>query len=59
MKADKIQLYGVGSSAVAALDMYNKLCRVGLNARFSQDVHCQLLGLRFPHAQERGAGVQL
>ena len=43
MKADKIQLYGVGSSAVAALDMYNKLCRVGLNARFSQDVHCQLL----------------
>lgn len=43
LKADRIQLYGVGSSAVAALDMYNKLCRVGLNARFSQDVHCQLL----------------
>lgn len=41
--ADKIQLFGVGSSAVAALDMYNKLCRIGMNVRFSQDVHCQLL----------------
>ena len=43
-KANVIQLFGVGSSAVAALDMYNKLCRIGINARFSQDVHCQLLG---------------
>ncbi len=43
MEADRIQLYGVGGSAVAALDLYNKLCRIGLNARFSQDIHCQLL----------------
>ncbi len=43
MDADRIQLFGVGGSAVAALDLYNKLCRIGLNARFSQDIHCQLL----------------
>ena len=42
-KADKIMLFGVGGSAIAALDMYNKLSRIGLNARFSLDVHCQLL----------------
>lgn len=41
--ADRIQLFGVGSSAVAALDMYHKLCRIGMNVHFSQDVHCQLL----------------
>jgi len=43
MQADRIMLFGVGGSAVAALDMYNKLCRVGFNVSFSQDVHCQLL----------------
>ena len=43
LEADKVMLFGVGGSAVAALDMYNKLSRVGLNARFSLDVHCQLL----------------
>ena len=43
IKADKIHLFGVGSSAVAALDMFNKLARIGMNVRFSQDVHCQLL----------------
>lgn len=41
--ADRILLFGVGGSAIAALDMYNKLSRIGLNAHFSQDVHCQLL----------------
>ncbi|MEG0049740.1 MAG: MurR/RpiR family transcriptional regulator [Clostridia bacterium] len=41
--ADRICLFGVGSSAVVALDMYNKLSRIGLNVRFSQDTHCQLL----------------
>lgn len=41
--ADKIQLLGVGGSGVAALDLYNKLMRIGLNARYSQDTHCQLL----------------
>ena len=42
-RADKIMLFGVGGSAIAALDMHNKLSRIGLNARFSLDVHCQLL----------------
>lgn len=41
--ADRIQLLGVGGSGVAALDLYNKLTRVGLNARYSMDTHCQLL----------------
>ena len=43
LQADRIALFGVGSSAMAAMDLYYKLCRVGLNVRFSQDVHCQLL----------------
>ncbi len=43
MGAKRIELFGVGGSAVAALDLHNKLCRIGLNAHFSQDVHCQLL----------------
>lgn len=42
-EADRIMLFGVGGSAIAALDMYNKLSRIGLNAHFSLDVHCQLL----------------
>lgn len=41
--ADRIILFGVGGSAIAALDMYNKLSRIGLHAHFSLDVHCQLL----------------
>lgn len=41
--ADKVQLLGVGGSGVVALDLYNKLTRIGLNARYSQDTHCQLL----------------
>ncbi|MEG0050369.1 MAG: MurR/RpiR family transcriptional regulator [Clostridia bacterium] len=41
--ADKIVLFGVGSSAVVALDANNKFWRIGLNVRFSQDTHCQML----------------
>ena len=41
--ADRILLLGVGGSAMAAMDMHNKLSRIGLNSRFNQDVHCQLL----------------
>lgn len=42
-QADKIHLFGVGESRVAALDLHNKLGRIGFNSRFSDDVHCQLL----------------
>ena len=42
-RADRILLFGVGGSGVAALDLHNKLSRIGMNSRFSQDVHCQLL----------------
>ena len=41
--AGLIQLFGVGGSGVAALDLYNKLTRIGINARYSQDTHCQML----------------
>lgn len=41
--ADRILMLGVGGSAMAAMDMHNKLSRIGLNSRFNQDVHCQLL----------------
>lgn len=41
--ADRILMLGVGGSAIAAMDMHNKLSRIGLNSRFNQDVHCQLL----------------
>lgn len=42
-QADRIHLFGVGESRVAALDLHNKLGRIGFNSRFSDDVHCQLL----------------
>lgn len=40
--ARRIHLFGVGNSAVVALDMHNKLQRIGLDSHFSQDTHCQL-----------------
>jgi len=41
--ASLIQLFGVGGSGVAALDLYDKLTRIGINARYSQDTHCETL----------------
>lgn len=42
ISARRIRLFGVGNSAVVALDMHNKLQRIGLDSHFSQDTHCQL-----------------
>lgn len=42
LSARRIHLFGVGNSAVVALDMHNKLQRIGLNSHFSHDTHCQL-----------------
>ena len=42
-KADRIVLFGVGNSAVIALDMHYKLSRIGLPSRFSSDLHLQLM----------------
>ena len=42
LTARRIRLFGVGNSGVVALDMHNKLQRIGLNAHFSPDTHCQL-----------------
>ena len=41
--ADCIYLFGVGNSAIIALDMHYKLSRIGLHSRFAQDVHVQLM----------------
>lgn len=41
--ADRVLLCGVGESGLAAKDLDHKLTRIGLNSRFSPDVHCQLL----------------
>lgn len=42
LSAQRVRLFGVGNSAVVALDMHNKLQRIGLNSHFAQDTHVQL-----------------
>lgn len=42
LRARRIHLFGVGNSAVVALDMHNKLQRIGFDSHFSHDIHCQL-----------------
>lgn len=44
LAARRIHLFGVGNSAVVALDMHNKLQRIGFDSHFSHDIHCQLTG---------------
>ncbi len=41
VKANKIDIYGVGNSGSIANDMMNKLLRIGLNAHAYQDNHIQ------------------
>ncbi len=43
LKARRIHLFGVGNSGVVAQDMHNKLLRIGMNAHFVPDTHCQLM----------------
>lgn len=42
MQANNIRLFGVGASALVAIDLYHKLLRIGLNANFTNDFHIQL-----------------
>ncbi|NLI20640.1 MAG: MurR/RpiR family transcriptional regulator [Clostridiales bacterium] len=42
LRADSIKLFGVGASALAAEDFYNKLLRIGKNVVFCRDNHIQL-----------------
>lgn len=42
--ARRIRLFGVGNSAVVAMDMHNKLQRIGLSSHFSLEMHTQLTG---------------
>ncbi|CCN84877.1 putative Transcriptional regulator RpiR family [Vibrio nigripulchritudo SFn27] len=41
VKADKIALFGVGSSGVVASDAYQKLIRINKNVLFNSDTHVQ------------------
>jgi len=41
--ARQILFFGVGNSGIVAQDAQNKLRRIGMNAYFSPDSHCQLL----------------
>lgn len=41
LKAKSIDIYGVGNSAVVALDLMNKLIRIGINCRTFSDSHVQ------------------
>ena len=42
LKARSIQIGGIGASAVAAMDLYQKLTRLGICALFNQETHMQL-----------------
>jgi Transcriptional regulators len=41
--ARRILLVGVGASGIVAQDTHHKMQRIGLNAHFTMDAHCQLL----------------
>ena len=43
-KAKSIQVFGVGGSAVVALDMHQRLMRLGIKVSFSEDHHNQIAG---------------
>ena len=40
--ADRIDVYGVGASGIVALDLYQKLLRIGVKCMYSSDSHLQL-----------------
>ncbi|UGA57697.1 MurR/RpiR family transcriptional regulator [Vibrio sp. VB16] len=42
-QANKIITFGVGQSAIAALDLYQRLLRIGLSIQFDLDSHTQLV----------------
>ncbi len=43
LNARRILLIGAGGSGTVAQDTYHKMQRIGLNAQFTPDVHCQQL----------------
>ncbi len=40
--ADRIDVYGVGASGIVALDLYQKLLRIGIKCMYNPDSHLQL-----------------
>lgn len=51
LQADKVMLFGVGSSAYIAGDLYHKLIRLGINAVTSHDPH--IMAIHCANASER------
>ncbi len=41
-KADRIDIYGVGASGVVAMDLYQKLLRIGMKCSYSADMQLQI-----------------
>jgi len=42
MKAGRIEIFGVGASGMVALDLYQKLQRLGINSSYNFDSHLQI-----------------
>jgi len=42
LKSRRIDIYGLGASGVVAQDLYQKLCRLGLNGVYVSDSHMQI-----------------
>ncbi|NOY08544.1 MAG: MurR/RpiR family transcriptional regulator [Spirochaetes bacterium] len=40
--ADRLDVYGVGASGIVALDLYQKLLRIGIKCMYNPDSHLQL-----------------
>ena len=42
LKSHRIDIYGLGASGIVAQDLYQKLCRIGLNCQYIADSHMQI-----------------
>ncbi len=40
--AERVDIYGVGASGIVALDLYQKLLRIGIKCSYTQDAHLQV-----------------
>ncbi len=42
LKAERVDIYGVGASGIVAADLYQKLLRIGMKCSYNSDNHLQL-----------------
>ena len=55
--AKRIYIFGIGGSGIVALDLYQKLIRINVNAIYHQDFHLQISSLT--HAEEGDLSIAL